>query len=282
MSPIDEFLYLAADGLQLYAKVWSPVGGSRGVVVLIHGLGEYGGRYAEVGQRYVDQGYVFVAGDLRGHGLSEGRRAFVSGIEVFMNDLDRYVAEVCSRYPGKPVFLYGFSMGSTLAAAYLIRRQPVLAGAILCSGGFVMPATSAAAMSKAKLLRHVVPILAVANGMGPVRNKVCHDVTVLDAYDADDMVYKKITVGLAAVVMEANEEVLSRAGEIRVPLLVMHGSDDVIALPEGSQRLADGVTGDVTLKFWPGLYHFVHFEPGAKEQVAGYVTEWMNARGGER
>jgi alpha-beta hydrolase superfamily lysophospholipase len=273
----DEFRYQAADGLRLFARMWVPAGDPQGIVVLVHGLGEYGGRYEEIGRRYTDRGYAFVAGDLRGHGLSEGRRAFASGIDVFMDDLDRYVVEVRSRFPGKPVFLYGFSMGSTLTAVYLIRRKPVLAGAVLCSGGFVMPAASAAAMSKVKLLRHLVPTLAVANGMGPVRDKVCHDVSVLDAYDADDLVYKKITVGLAAVIMEANQEALVHAGEIRVPLLVMHGSDDVIALPEGSQRLADGVTGDVTLKFWPGLYHFVHFEPGAKEQVAGYVADWMDA-----
>jgi alpha-beta hydrolase superfamily lysophospholipase len=113
--------------------------------------------------------------------------------------------------------------------------------------------------------------------MGATRDKVCHDVAVLDAYDADPLVYKKITVGLAAVFVDANAEVLARAGEIQVPVLVMHGEDDVVAMPEGSKRLAAGVSGDVTLKLWPGLYHFIHHEPdGAKECVLAFAADWLD------
>lgn len=274
----DEFRYRSKDNQNLYARVWTAEGDVRGVVALVHGLGEYGGRYVDIGRSFVDRGYAFVAGDLRGHGVSEGRRAFVSRLDNFMDDLDRYCGEVRTFFPGKPLFLYGFSMGSTLGAAYLIRRHPRLAGAILCSGGFVMPAASAAAMGKVKALRHLVPTMTVSNGMGPMRDKVCHDVTVLDAYDADPLVYKKITVGLAAVIGDANAEALARAGEIQVPLLVMHGEDDVIALPEGSQCLATGASGDVTLKLWPGLYHFIHHEPdGAKERVLAFAADWLDA-----
>jgi alpha-beta hydrolase superfamily lysophospholipase len=114
--------------------------------------------------------------------------------------------------------------------------------------------------------------------MGATRDKVCHDVTVLDAYDADPLVYKRVTVGLAAVIGEANAEALARAGEIQAPLLVMHGEDDVIALAEGSKRLAAGASGDVTLKLWPGLYHFIHHEPdGAKERVLAFAADWLDA-----
>ena len=274
----DEFRYRSKDNLNLYARVWAPEGDVRGVVALVHGLGEYGGLYVDIGHSFVDRGYAFVAGDLRGHGVSEGRRAFVSGLDNFMDDLDRYCDEVRARFPGKPLFLYGFSMGSTLGAAYLIRRHPRIAGAILCSGGFVMPPASAAAIGKVKALLHVVPTMAVSNGMGSIRDKGCHDVTVLDAYDADQLVYKKITVGLAAVIGEANAEALARAAEIQVPLLVMHGEDDEIALPDGSKRLAAGASGDVTLKLWPGLYHFIHHEPdGAKERVLAFAVDWLDA-----
>src|SRR5664280_1675224 len=278
----DEFRYRSKDGQNLYAHVWTPEGDVRGVVVLVHGLGEYGGRYVDIGQSFVDRGYAFVAGDLRGHGLSEGRRAFVARLDNFMDDLDGYCDEIRLRFPGKALFLYCFSMGSTIGAAYLIRRHPHLAGAILCSGGYLTPGASAAAMGKLKAFRHVVPTMAVSNGMGPNRGKVCHDALVLDAYDADPLVYKKVTVGLAAVFVDANAEVLARAGEIQVPLLVMHGEDDVVAMPEGSKRLAAGVSGDVTLKLWPGLYHFIHHEPdGAKERVLAFAADWldMHAKG---
>jgi alpha-beta hydrolase superfamily lysophospholipase len=274
----DEFRYRSKGNLNLYARVWTPEADVRGVVALVHGLGEYGGRYVDIGASFVDRGYAFVAGDLRGHGVSEGRRAFVARLDDFMDDLDQYCDEIRGWFPGKPLFLYCFSMGSTLGAAYLVRRHPRLAGAILVSGGFLMPPASAAAMSKVRVLRLVVPTMAVRNGMGPNRDKVCHDTGVLDAYDADPLVYKKITVGLAAVIGEANAEGLARAAEIQIPLLVMHGEDDIIALPEGSKHLAASVQGDVTLKLWPGLYHFIHHEPdGAKEQVLAFAADWLDA-----
>jgi alpha-beta hydrolase superfamily lysophospholipase len=275
----DEFHYRSSDNLNLYARIWAPDSNPKGVVVLIHGLGEYGGRYEGVGRRFVDRGYVFIAGDLRGHGLSEGRRAFVSRLDMFMDDLDRYLSEVRSRFPNLPVFTYGFSMGSSLSAAWLIRRKPKLSGAVLCSGGFLMPDASKAMINKVRALNLVAPTMIVSNGMGPVRNKVCHDVSVLDAYDADPLVYKKVTIGLAVAIAEANRDALTRAAEVHVPVLVMHGADDIIAPPEGSRQFASGVSGDVTLKLWPGLYHFIHHEPdGAKEQVIDFAADWLDAR----
>jgi alpha-beta hydrolase superfamily lysophospholipase len=275
----DEFHYRSSDNLNLYARIWAPDSNPKGVVVLIHGLGEYGGRYEGVGRRFVDRGYVFIAGDLRGHGLSEGRRAFVSRLDMFMDDLDRYLSEVRSRFPNLPVFTYGFSMGSSLSAAWLIRRKPKLSGAVLCSGGFLMPDASKAMINKVRALNLVAPTMIVSNGMGPVRNKVCHDVSVLDAYDADPLVYKKVTIGLAVAIAEANRDALTRAAEVHVPVLVMHGADDIIAPPEGSRQFASGVSGDVTLKLWPGLYHFIHHEPdGAKEQVIDFAANWLDAR----
>jgi acylglycerol lipase len=84
-----EFRYRNKDNLNLYARIWTPEGDVRGVIALVHGLGEYGGRYVDIGQSFVDRGYAFVAGDLRGHGVSEGRRAFVSRLEYLIDDLDR-------------------------------------------------------------------------------------------------------------------------------------------------------------------------------------------------
>lgn len=275
----DEFHYLAADGLSLYARVWAPEGEPRGVVALVHGLGEYGGRYQAVGQQFVERGYVFVAGDLRGHGMSEGRRAYAGRLDDFLDDLDRYLDEIRTRFPRLPLFLYCFSMGSTIGAVYLIRRHPRVAGAVLASGGFLLPGASVGAMRTVKAMRHLAPTVAVSNGLGANRDKVCHDTGVLDAYDADPLVYKKITVGLAAIIAEAAGEALARAAEIQAPVLVMHGADDIIALPEGSQRVAEAVPGDATLKVWPGLYHFIHHEPdGAGQQVIAFAADWMDAR----
>ena len=62
-------------------------------------------------------------------------------MDDFLDDFDRYLDEIRARFPGLPLFLYCFSMGSTIGAVYLIRRHPRVAGAVLASGGFLLPGT---------------------------------------------------------------------------------------------------------------------------------------------
>ena len=38
----------ARDGMRLYWQAWEPDGAPRGVVILVHGAAEHGGRYAHV------------------------------------------------------------------------------------------------------------------------------------------------------------------------------------------------------------------------------------------
>ena len=64
-----------ADGICLNLRTWpGPVGPARGSVLVVHGLGEHGGRYAHVAARLAGQGWAVAGYDQRGHGLSTGPR----------------------------------------------------------------------------------------------------------------------------------------------------------------------------------------------------------------
>jgi alpha-beta hydrolase superfamily lysophospholipase len=56
----------------------------------------------------------------------------------------------------------------------------------------------------------------------------------------------------------------------------MHGTQDTLARPRGSQEVADLVKGDCTLKMWEGMLHEIHNEP-QKEQVFAYMLDWLGA-----
>jgi alpha-beta hydrolase superfamily lysophospholipase len=47
---INEWKWNTNDGLEMYSKEWLPAGNARGVVCLIHGLGEHQGRYHPDGE----------------------------------------------------------------------------------------------------------------------------------------------------------------------------------------------------------------------------------------
>src|SRR4051794_32447607 len=70
-------VFPTGDGLTLQARYW-PQADPRGVVVVVHGFGEHGGNYEHVARAVGPAvGADFLAPDLRGHGLSPGRRGVV-------------------------------------------------------------------------------------------------------------------------------------------------------------------------------------------------------------
>jgi len=59
-----------ADGICLKLRTWpGPAGPDRGTVLVVHGLGEHGGRYAHVAARLAGQGWAVAGYDQRGHGF---------------------------------------------------------------------------------------------------------------------------------------------------------------------------------------------------------------------
>ena len=64
-----------ADGLALHLHTWPlPATPTRGSVLIVHGLGEHGGRYAHVAAHLTQAGWAVLGYDQRGHGRSGGPR----------------------------------------------------------------------------------------------------------------------------------------------------------------------------------------------------------------
>ena len=101
----NEWTWKSTDGLEMYAQNWRPEGTPRAVVCLVHGLGEYSGRYAHVGKALADAGFALVAFDLRGHGKSGGQRGHFPSLDVLMDDIHQLIQQGSEKFPGLP-FLY--------------------------------------------------------------------------------------------------------------------------------------------------------------------------------
>ncbi|MEE9420582.1 MAG: alpha/beta hydrolase [Desulfatiglandaceae bacterium] len=66
--PNFEFSWTTGEGLKMFGQGWEPVTDPRGVICLVHGLGEHSGRYNHLAAFLNASGYVLLAFDLRGHG----------------------------------------------------------------------------------------------------------------------------------------------------------------------------------------------------------------------
>ena len=264
-------------GIRLFEHWWRPEGGPRAAVVLVHGLKDHGARYDHVGGWLARRGYAVYALDLRGHGESEGERFFVGSFDEYVEDLGSFVRRVRSREPEKPLFLLGHSMGGAVAGLFVLERGPDLRGLVL----------SAPALEPAE---NVSPVLIWLSGIisrffprAPVTKvdikALSHLPEVIEAARKDPFSGKRPAPARTGYeILQAMRRILERTQEIKLPLLVMHGTEDHLTNPQGSQRLFElAGSEDKELKLYEGFYHEILNEP-EKERVLGDITRWFSER----
>ncbi|HEX2981751.1 MAG TPA: alpha/beta hydrolase [Anaerolineaceae bacterium] len=275
MEPIERS-WKTKDGLNIYAKEFRPEGDARAVVCLVPGLGEHCNRYLHVARAFNDAGFALLTFDPRGHGRSEGQRGHAPTYDHLMDDIDLLLENAEKLYPGKDRFLYGHSLGGNLVLNYAIRRQPKLAGVISTSPGLLQAVEPPAwKTSIGKVMYNIWPTMSLANGLD--REGLSRDHAVIDKYSSDPLVHDRISARMGLDVISSGKWAIEHADEMRLPLLLVHGSADRITSCNGSDAFAAKVKGDVTFKLWEGGYHELHNEPD-QAQVIQTLVDWVAAR----
>ena len=263
------------DGLAIHHRSWSPPGDPKGVVLLVHGLGEHSGRYGHVAARLVAAGYAVHALDHRGHGKSEGKRVFVKSYDEFMADLIQFRAHVERQHPGAPLVMLGHSMGGNLAVGHALDHQEGLAG--LALSGPALAVSDALSPVQIKIFKLIAKVAPGVRPEGLDASAISRDQAVVDAYLADPLVYTgKVTAGIGAALITAMERFAEQYGALRLPLLIMHGTEDRLADISGSKALEAGaVDADVTAHYYDGLYHEIFNEP-EQDRVLDDLVAWLD------
>ncbi|MHB8377904.1 MAG: alpha/beta hydrolase [Dehalococcoidia bacterium] len=272
----QEGSFAAAGGLRLFERRWLPDGEPRAALAIVHGYAEHSGRYAHVGEALAGRGYAAFAFDLRGHGRSDGARAFVRSFGEYLADLRIFLARVSAAAPGRPLFLLGHSMGGTIVALAAVAAPPPVEGVLLSGAGLTL--AGAPRLSQAVMLAfgRIAPRL-------PLRRLAAADVSrdaeVVRAYDEDPLVYRgRMRAGLVAAMIRAVRRIDAGMEDVTLPLLIMHGTADALTEPEGSRELYGRArSADKTLKLYDGLYHEILNEP-ERAQVIGDIAGWLDAR----
>jgi len=108
----EDVRFHTADGVRLAAWV-VPHPQARGNVVFCHGHGRNRGHVAGLLPTLHGLGLNVLAFDFRGHGDSEGHTSTFGSREV--DDLLAAAAYLRERFPGRPLFLVGISLGAAVA-----------------------------------------------------------------------------------------------------------------------------------------------------------------------
>ena len=103
-----DYSYVDRDGVTIHYYGWRAAA-PKGIVQIVHGVGEYALRYEELAQALVAGGYSVNVGDLRGHGQSEAPHA----PSAYPDDvLARDLAALVDHLGLTDYDLCGFSLGA--------------------------------------------------------------------------------------------------------------------------------------------------------------------------
>jgi alpha-beta hydrolase superfamily lysophospholipase len=275
MMQSGTFNFETKDGLTLLGRVWQTKGDPKGVVNLVHGLGEHSGRYAHVAEALTKAGYNFIGFDLRGHGLSEGKRGHSPNYDSLMDDVALFLDQSRGFFGSdQPHFLYGHSLGGSIVINYGLRRKPELAGVIATGPALALSfEPPKAKLSLGRMLARLAPAFTMNNTLDV--NALARDEAVVKAYQDDVLVHDRISAKLTMDLLDSGKYALEHAADWELPLLLMHGTEDQISSCEGSEAFASRGNGHVTLKLWDGYYHEIHNDLG-KEKVIAAVIDWLN------
>lgn len=268
--------FRAEDGLRIHTESWLPDAPPRAALVVVHGYGEHLGRYRHVCEYFVGQGYAVYMLDHRGHGQSEGLRAYIDSFDEFLGDLHQFVTAVKAAHPGLKLSMLGHSMGALISLAYTLRYGDV--DCLMVSGSPVNADANVSPLlvQVGKVLTKVipkVPFLTFGDSL------LSRDPRVQAAFDADPLTWKRpMRVRLGTEINRTAGWVRAELPRLRLPILIMHGADDVMVNPSGSEVAFTQVgSADKTLKLYPGLRHEIMNEPEQLE-VLGDIAAWMEAR----
>ena len=266
---------LENQGLKIFFRSWRPPTTARGAVVVVPGFNSHSGYYAWVAERLAAVGHATYAIDLRGRGRSDGERFYVDKFVDYVSDIAALVDLVRSRNAGLPVFLLGHSAGGVLACLYTLDHPSALAGLICESFAFQTPAPDFA-LAVLKGLSHVAPHAHVLR----LKNEdFSRDPQVVAAMNSDPLIaHETQPTKTVAELVRSDERLKEEFARIRLPLLILHGTEDKAAKSSGSQFFYDRAgSTDKTLMLHDGHFHDLLNDLG-KETVTTDITAWIEAR----
>jgi alpha-beta hydrolase superfamily lysophospholipase len=272
------------DGLALVTTHWPATVPLKGVVALVHGLGEHAGRYAHVARLLNQLGWAVVGYDHRGHGRSPGNRGGLRHDDDLLHDLAAVIDAIRAAYPGQRLLVLGHSLGGLVTARFVSALANPSENALwqrpvdLCVLSSPALDLGMSPLQKGLLnsVGRLTPDVAVGNGLKP--EWVCSDASVVKDYVDDPLVHDRITGRLTRFMVDSVEVVHQRAAHWRVPTLLLYAGADRCVRPAGSEQFSRQAPSQlVQTVAYRHMAHEIFNEPD-KALVLGDLQAWLIKR----
>lgn len=262
-------------GLKIFTRSWTPSAKPRAVMILVHGFNAHSGYMIWPGEQFAADGLATYALDLRGRGMSDGERFYIDKFSDYLSDVNGLVEIARSENPGLPIFMLGHSAGGVIATSYVFEHQDEITGLICESFACDVGIPDVAALLL-RGLSHIAPHLNVFT----LKNEIfSRDPAAVEAMNNDPLIKDESQPAeTSAELLKAADRLTENFPKFKVPVFIIHGTDDKATRPEGSKFFYEHAgSTDKTLKLYEGHYHDLLNDLG-KEEVMADILSWVNER----
>ena len=259
-----------------YGQYWQATL-TKAVVLLVHGMGEHSGRYANfVVPRLLENNISVITYDQFGHGKTQGKKGHNPSFDALLDCVEIMLKRAKDNFNNVPYFLYGHSMGGNVVLNYILRRKNDLMGAIVTSPflrlAFTPPKWQ---LILGKLLQKIAPATTIPSGLEV--EAISRDHSEVQKYLNDPLVHNKISPSYSITMINTGAWLIKNANKLNKPLLLLHGTGDRLTSHEASQEFLKNSNNNASLKLFDNGYHELHNDL-CKEEMIETIVHWIKTQ----
>ena len=296
-----DFAFQTVDGANLHVSGWA-VDAPKAIVQVLHGMAEYGSRYARLAEALGAAGYSTYAHDHRGHGKSipegspPGHMADDDSWNRIVEDAHGVNRQIAKRHPGLPIILLRHPMGSFVLQQLLFEHPNDMVAAALSASNGKPPAIAAVGKVVARIERARVgkrkpsPVLQrltfgeYNKAFSPARTEfdwLSRDPDEVDKYIADPLLGFAVSTQTWLDLLNALSRIANPNNVAKVPksmpLYLFAGDQDQVGdSGQGMKNLHDSYKRaaifDVRLKLYPAGRHEMFNESNRQEVTDDFIA----------
>ncbi|XP_043698778.1 caffeoylshikimate esterase-like [Telopea speciosissima] len=284
-----------ARGMKLFTQSWIPLPPKKilGIVAVVHGYTGESSWFVQLTSILIAKsGFSTCAIDHQGHGFSEGLRNHIPHINPVVDDCISFFDSFRSQHPSSlPSFLYSESLGG--AIALLIHLRGKNTNTCKSWDGVVLNGAMCGVSDKIKPPWPLEHFLSLAAALMPTWQIVPTRGTIVELSFKEEWKRKlamasprrspgRPRAATAKELLRVSSELQGKFEEVDLPLLIVHGKDDLVCDPACVEELYRRASSkDKTLRIYPDMLHQIVGEPQENvDLVFGDVVDWLRDRSG--
>lgn len=261
----ENFILRETQGGKIVGYSW-PLEKPEKVVCIVHGIGEYGGRFDRVAGKFAENNIAALSMDLRGHGNSMNPKGHCAPRRDVLEDISELLLLAQKKYPDTDIVLYGHSMGGNIVLDYRGRGDfNNIPAKYIISAPWVRLVNPVKGITYmlAKIMSRIAPKAVISS---EVDESILGHPDSVRPYRTNEMVHDRISFLCAVDGFETGKALENGTNENNgrasdIPTMIMHGTSDMICDIEGTREAFRHMKENgekVQMIEWPGYYHEIH------------------------